>query len=103
MSFKRLSDSLNNIERYDVTADQLENVKKVILNLLIQMNLDRVKENDIDYDIQNIRLLSISLTDIFKNYKKLRDMKLTSLSEDEKHYIFTNISDFFDMLEQLFK
>lgn len=92
------------IERFDIISEQCELLKKVILNLLIIFkNLEMVGENDIINDIQNIRLLSISLTDIFINFKKVKDMKLRYLSYDEIHYIRNSLSNFSDMLLILLK
>jgi hypothetical protein len=76
----------DDIERFDLISDQLESFKKVILNMVILMKSLR-DVNQTTTNIQVIRILSIELTDIFQNYRTLRNMNVVSLSSDEIEYI----------------
>jgi hypothetical protein len=74
------------IQRFDIISDQVERFKKVVLNMVILMK--SLKDvNQTTANIQIIRTLSIELTDIFQNYRTLRNMNVASLSSDEIEYI----------------
>ena len=90
------------IERYDLISDQIEKMKKIVLNIIILMkNLHRV--NEYKYYIQTIRLLSIEINDVFQNYKRLCDMKIIRLQNDEIDYINATLSNFNNMIFHNFK
>jgi hypothetical protein len=87
----------DDIERFDLISDQLESFKKVILNMVILMkNLRDV--NQTTTNIQVIRILSIELTDIFQNYRTLRNMNVTILSSDEIEYIDYSTRNFLNVI-----
>jgi hypothetical protein len=90
------------IERFDLISNQLESFKKVILNMVILMkNLRDV--NQTTANIQVIRMLSIELTDIFQNYRALRNMNVTSLSSDEIEYIDYSTRNFLNVILRNFQ
>ena len=92
----------NDIDRFDLISDQIERMKKIVLNIVILMkNLNRV--NEYTYYIQTIRLLSIEMTDIFTNYKYLNELKINRLTDDEIDYINVSLSNFNNMIFHNFK
>jgi hypothetical protein len=90
------------IERFDLISDQLESFKKVILNMVILMKSLR-DVNQATTNIQVIRILSIELTDIFQNYRTLRNMNVISLSSDEIEYIDYSTRNFLNVILRNFQ
>lgn len=88
---------IQDIDRFDLISDQLERIKKIILNMVILMkNLTAI--NQTTSNIQLIRLLSIEMTDIFQNYRSLRNITANELTDDEKEYINYNSRIFLNII-----
>ena len=75
----------------------MENFKKLILNLIIMMkNFNKIEQ--LITNIQMTRILSIVVTDIFKNHTKLKDMNISMLNNTEINYINDSFENFYNML-----
>jgi hypothetical protein len=59
--------------------------------------------NQTTTNIQVIRILSIELTDIFQNYRTLRNMNVISLSSDEIEYIDYSTRNFLNVILRNFQ
>ena len=90
------------IERYDIYSELIESIKKIIINLIIMFkNIHKVQ--DYKYHIQNIRLLSVEMTDIFNYLKRIDKMDLRKLRDDEINYSIVQLENFCNMIFHNFK
>jgi hypothetical protein len=88
---------VNDIHRFDIISDQIERMKKMVMNMIILMrNLGELGQ--VPSNIQVIRHLSMEMTDIFQNYRELSHMSLESLTRDEIQYINDSTNNFLRMM-----
>ena len=90
------------IERYDIYSQLIESIKKIIINLIVMFkNIHKIQ--DYKYHIQNIRLLSMEMTDIFNCLKRIDRMDLRRLEDDEINYAAVQLDNFGNMIFHNFR